>query len=122
MTAMFETQLEAVIKEYEEAFARSKYSDASDVLTEVVMSDLQTRGLAAIERASGRNSIYFERATAIFEGSGNQWQHLAGQFGVAKSLLSDVRSGYLNSLEEIIHGEVFGDFLEMADHLVCLRL
>ena len=37
--------------------------------------------------------------------------------GVAKSLLSDIKNDYLKSLEEIIHGDVFGDFLEMADHL-----
>src|SRR5690606_15046720 len=43
--------------------------------------------------------------------------HLAGQVGVARSLLSDVQNDYLKSLEELIHGDVFGDFLEMAEHL-----
>jgi hypothetical protein len=118
MTTVFEKQLESVITEYASAIARSQYNDGSDVISDVDVRDLQTRCLAAIERTSGRKSIYFERAKAIFDTNDHNWGHLAGQIGVAKSLLSDVKNDYLKSLEEIIHGDVFGDFLEMADHLV----
>lgn len=118
MTAGFEKQLEGVIKEYESARARSKYGDASDVISNVQVRDLQTRCLAAIERIGGRNSVYYERATAILEVKDHPWSHLAAQVGVAMSLLSDLRNDYLKSLEEIIHSDVFSDFLEMADHLL----
>lgn len=117
MTDTFQKQLDAVITEYESARERSRHDDASDVLTDVQVRDLQTRCLAAIERASGRQSIYYERASALFETNDHAWGHLAGQIGVAKSLLSDIQNDYLKSLEEVIHGDVFGDFLEMADHL-----
>jgi hypothetical protein len=40
------------------------------------------------------------------------------QVGIVKSLLDDIRCGYLKSAEELIHGEVFSDFLEMADYLL----
>ena len=33
------------------------------------------------------------------------------------SLHTDLKAGYLASLEELIHGEIFADFLEMADHI-----
>ena len=72
--------------------------------------------MAAIERIAGRTSAYYERAVTILE-STNAWSGLAGRVGVAKSLLSDIKNDYLKSLEEIIHGDVFGDYLEMADHL-----
>ena len=39
------------------------------------------------------------------------------QIGAAKSLLGDARNGYLKSLTELIHADVFTDYLEMADHL-----
>jgi hypothetical protein len=39
------------------------------------------------------------------------------QVGVVDSLLHDIRGGFLKSLEELIHGDLFSDFLEMADHL-----
>lgn len=38
--------------------------------------------------------------------------------GVLQSLLSDMEEGYLDSVSELIHGEMFGDFLEMAQHLM----
>jgi hypothetical protein len=118
MASPFEQQLESIISEYEAARARSKYDDASDVLSDVAVRDLQTRCLAAIERAGGKQSVYCERTAAIEQSMNNMYGHLAEQVGVAKSLLSDIKNGYLKSLEEIIHGDVFGDFLEMAKHLV----
>ena len=118
MADTFEKQLEAVITEYESALARSRYDDASDVISNVDVRNLQTRCMAAIERASGRQSVYYERTSVLLETSDHAWGHLAAQVGVAKALLSDVKDGYLKSFEEVIHGDVFGDFLEMADHLV----
>lgn len=117
MVALFEKQLEAVISEYESALSRSKHDDASDVLSDVDVNELQTRCIAAIERVVGRHSVYYERATEILK-TGNKWGQVAAHVGVAKSLLSDIKNDFLKSLEEIIHGEVFGDFLEMSDHLV----
>jgi hypothetical protein len=114
----FEKQLHEVIGEYEGAVSRSKHADASDVLSRVMVHALQTSCLGAIERAAGRRSIYFERASAISQTRDHAWDHLAAQIGVAKSLLSDIQNDYLRTLEELIHGELFGDFLEMADHLV----
>lgn len=118
MASPFEMQLEEVISEHEAATAKSKYDSASDVLSDVDVRDLQTRCLAAIDRAAGKNSVYCQRIAAIEETVNHAWGHLAQHIGVAKSLLSDIRNGYLKSLEEIIHGDIFSDYLEMAKHLV----
>lgn len=112
----FETQLEALLAEYSDRRANSKWDDGSD-MPESDVRDLQTRCFATIIRAAGKDSIYYEQAIQIGQTADHVHNHLAGQMGAAKSLLSDIKNGYLKSLEEIIHGDVFGDFLEMADHL-----
>ena len=41
--------------------------------------------------------------------------------GIAKALLSDTQNDYLLSFEELLHGDLFSDFLEMALHLADQR-
>ena len=118
MMDTFQKQLESVINEYEEALSRSRHSDASDVLSETEAKNLQTRCIAAIERVSGRDSEYYRQLTDENIKKTYAHYHLRSQIGVAKALLSDIQNGYLRALEEIIHGDLFSDFLEMAGHLV----
>jgi hypothetical protein len=116
MPSPFEPQLELLVSEYADLVSRSKHDDGSDV-GETAIRDLQTRCFAAIQRAAGVDSIYYTKASEIGETSTHVYEHVAGQIGVVKALLSDIRHGFLKSLEEIIHGDLFADFLEMADHL-----
>ncbi len=118
MASPFESELDTLIQEYTNARRQSKHGDASDIISDVLVRQMQTRCLAAIERAAGRGSVYFEQAKAILESKDHSWGHLAGQIGVAESLLHNIRNGYLKTLEELIHSELFGDFLEMAQHLL----
>jgi hypothetical protein len=113
----FEKQLESVVTEHVKALTISSQEDASDILNNTDVFDMRTRCLAAIERITGRNSVYFEEATKLSESKANAWDQLSGQIGVARSLLNDMRNGYLKSLEELIHADVFTDYLEMSDHL-----
>ena len=118
MPSPFEAEIEALIQEYRAARKESQYDDASDVISNVNVKQMQTRCLAAIERAVGRNSVYYEQARGILKTNDNSWEHLAGLIGVAASLLHNIRAGYLKTLEELIHGELFGDFLGMAQYLL----
>jgi hypothetical protein len=38
--------------------------------------------------------------------------------GALAALRADVEAGYMRTLEELVHADVFGDFLEMAEELV----
>ncbi len=38
--------------------------------------------------------------------------------GVAEALKHDLEAGYMQTTEELIHGELFSDFLEMASYLL----
>ena len=98
MVDVFEQQLQAVIDEHADALGRSRHSDASDVLNDTEVRNLQTRCLAAIQRVAGKDSVYYENALGVGESYGSTWDRVAGQIGVAKSLLSDVQNGYLKSL------------------------
>ena len=118
MTHPFETQLEAVVTEYETALNKSKYEDASDVLNDIRVSDLRTRCISAIERASGSNSVYYNNIIEIRKIKTHGFNKLGLEIGVAKGLLSDIQNDYLKSLEEILHSDIFADFLEMASHLL----
>ncbi|MFT7043642.1 MAG: hypothetical protein ACJAW7_002404 [Candidatus Azotimanducaceae bacterium] len=117
MDQVFIAQLEEIVSEYRNALGRSQHDDASDVLSAADVSELITRGLSAIERASGTSSTYMERARTILQTKGNDWGYLPQVIGVTNSLKHDISSGYLKSFEELIHGDIFSDYLEMAEHL-----
>jgi hypothetical protein len=117
MVSLFEAELEKILKDYDAALGRSQYKDASDTLSLPQTTSLQARCLAAVERASGRKSSYYGRALSPLQQELHEWDRLAMQIGVVDSLLHDIRNGFLKSLEELIHGDVFSDFLEMAAHL-----
>lgn len=116
-SSFFEKQLDGIVAEYEEAKTKSQYDDCADVLKEQDVKALQCRCLAAIDRVVGRSSLYYYSADRILNEKNHAWGHLAGFIGVVQSLLFDLRNDYLKTLEELIHSDVFADFLEMADHL-----
>lgn len=117
MTDTFKKQLNAVITDYESVLSQSKYDDGSDVSIIKIM-ELQTRCISVIERTSGSKSIYSRQVMEISKTEDNVYNHVAQQIGVAKALLFDIQNDYLKNLEETIHGDLFGDFLEMATYLI----
>jgi hypothetical protein len=115
---VFAAQLDAIVAEYEDARRRSQHDDASDAISNTKAVEMVTRAHAAIERVGGRNSVYGRQAEVIVSQKIHEWAKLWHLVGVAQSLSHDLKAGYLTSLEELIHGEVFGDFLEMAEYLL----
>ena len=118
MTRALEAQLNAIVTDYDAAVGQSRHDDASDVLTRTQVAEMRTRCIAAIERASGPSSTYYKSVMDVATRKDNEWNHLGRQIGVAKALLSDIQNDYLKSYDELLHGEVFSDFLEMASHLL----
>ena len=118
MAQISDDQLATVVQQYEAALAQSKHDDASDVLGLDEVANLRTRCIAGIVRLSGTDSIYHKTARDIVDRKDHEWNFLKREVGVAKALLHDIENGYLKTLEEMIHGDVFSDYLEMADHLL----
>ena len=60
-------------------------------------------------------TVYFNQTT--IEESDN-FENLERIMGVVEALIDDLKKGYLEQLMEIIHAELFGDFLEQAKYLL----
>lgn len=111
-------QIDDLVSEVSQFRARSAHDDCSDVMSDTKAVEIATRAYAAIERIAGKKSPYHVRAEEIRCQQAYEQLKLMRLVGVLQSLSSDLKAGYLRSVEELIHGELFGDFLEMAQHLV----
>lgn len=112
-------QLETVIQRGREVLGKSRRSDLSD-LDEIVMHSVIVGARAAIERAS-KDSIYDRQVRDIWNDGNPAHDHghkLKRIVGVAEQLYADLEAGYMASVSELMHGEVFADILEMAQHLL----
>ena len=112
MIHSYEKQLEAVVEEWESQERSHAPFSSSD------FANLQTRCLAAIERASSRSSTYRTQCEQYAKQNVGFSVQLGRQIGVAKALLSDIRNDHLVTFEEQVHGDLFGDFLEIAQNLI----
>jgi hypothetical protein len=80
--------------------------------------EMQTRLLAALERVVPVGSAYAEQAARIVDHGGYAGYVAIQLAGVLSAVRADYESGYLQRVEALIHADVFGDFLEMADELL----
>jgi hypothetical protein len=114
-------QLDSVLAYRDDLLKKSPTSFGD--LTGVPWHDVRkgiTLAVAAIERIGGQNSSYAKQARDIeTQRKDLDLQYMAMElFGVVEALRHDVDSGYLRSVQELIHGELFTDFLEMSEHLL----
>ena len=112
MTQLFEQQLAEIVAEYDKRLAQKTGLDSGGI------AELRTRCIAAVERASGSTSPYYMNISEFGRNEIRDWVCLQKEIGIAKALISDIRNDYLQSVEELLHGNVFGDYLEMALHLL----
>src|SRR6266545_406752 len=116
VTANVLPQLDELITKYEELKRRSKYDDCSDINSDDA-SEFITAALAAIYRIAGPNNQFVRHAEKALE-QYKSWQISATiphTGGALKALRHAVASGYLISIQALIHAKVFSDFLELAE-------
>jgi hypothetical protein len=90
-----------------------------------------TRMKAAIDRLSPVDSEYRRRADEVLKGSAgrvsvmgqkslaDQPGHQAAQLAaILRALKADYSAGYMQKFSELIHADLFSDFLAMAEHLL----
>jgi tRNA(Glu) U13 pseudouridine synthase TruD len=120
ITEQFIEQLDSILEYYDSLKSKWRHDDLSD-LGETVAYEPITRSRAAIERISGRESAYFEQLQEILRIERkyvHDFSRLAMIIGIVRSLRADLQAGYLSSASELIRGELFADFLEMAEYLL----
>jgi hypothetical protein len=108
LTDAFAQQLDSLIAEFDTYRKRSKYDDISDVLSDDMAVSIATRAHAAMERISGKSSIYTRRAEEIKKEIFSEQLRVKRLVGVLDSLSRDLKSGYLKSLEELIRRAIWG--------------
>ena len=74
---------------------------------------------ATIDRLAPEGSRYRKSANATLEKYGvTNTYNLQFLMGILQALKADYEAGYLQSLEELVHADIFSDFLEMAGYLL----
>jgi hypothetical protein len=112
-------QLDELISTFEDLGRRTKHYDFSDIDRDETSSFILA-GLDAIHRIAGTNSQYATQLDDLIKKLGpydylTPLPHVAGAL---KALRRAVASGYLVTLQELMHADLFSDFLEMAEHLL----
>ena len=110
-------QVDDVLGEYATLLRRSKYDDVSD-LPEAEVGRFVSRAEAVIHRVAGRPSPYANQSDRVFKTGGYTGLLARSLAGILQSLRADLAAGYVRSQRELLHAELFADFLEMAQHLL----
>ena len=111
-------QIESILNDYEKQEVPS--SGGLSGKGERVVQSFITRCFSAIERVGGKTSPYYIRAKEMMETSSRYIESikLSRLIGILEGLLNDLRGGYLSSYTEIVHADIFADYLEMASYLL----
>jgi hypothetical protein len=113
-TATILAQIDDLLGHFDEAKRAAQYDDFSGGLPDEELTAIATRLLAGIKRLSGADSEYTRRALAL---EGHEAYLVQQLGGILHGFRGDVEAGYTSSLVELVHAEVFADFLEMASEL-----
>jgi len=109
-------QLEILLNQHDVLRNIAELSDLCDLPIDE-RQNLVTRSLAAINRIAGPNSIYSHEVGRILESNPRLHSHTHYILGIVAALRDDLRDGYVNTLVELVHADIFADFLDMAYHL-----
>jgi len=77
-----------------------------------------TRVITAIERITTKKSEYYKRAEELLKKNEFDRKKVVHVIGVLEGLYKDLDADYLKSLSEIIHGDIFTDYLDMSEYLL----
>jgi hypothetical protein len=119
LTKIVLPQIEKLVKRLDALEQSEHYHDWSGVDIPAA-SAFVTAGLSAIHRAVGSaHPLTRHVETIVRDTHPYQFYGAVPHVGGAlRALRDDIRSGYLRSVQELIHADVFSDFLEMAEHLL----
>jgi hypothetical protein len=110
----------AALKQIDDVLARCPTS--LKISDELELSKSLSLILSAIRRLAPHDSIYANNVEGyeryLTSGALGLITTLEPARGMLQALRSDYESGYLQSVVELVHADIFADFLEMADYLL----
>ncbi|UBZ06173.1 hypothetical protein LDL76_12475 [Salegentibacter mishustinae] len=114
----FIKQTEDIITEYQALKRQSQYDDFSD-LGEELVTKLITKAKSVVVRIVGNKSEYYLEIQSTLEKNylhvGNKLNYIIGSVGALKE---DLENDYLKSYSELLHSDIFSDYIEIATHLL----
>ena len=116
LTNKYLKQIEEILNTYFDAYKDLGEKPSSAVAKRVRTQEFITRCRALIHRVTGPNSPYTAQLSNLKGGAAAII--VPKVMGAVTALEADLKAGYFETASELIHGEVFGDYLEMADHLL----
>lgn len=116
---VFIKQIEEILKNYED-YRNDEKELVNSGKREERLNFLITRIKAIVKRITGNDSEYYKRIKEIFVKYDklNDYTKLKPLKGVLDGLYQDLKAGYLKSFSELIHANIFSDYIEMAEYLL----
>jgi hypothetical protein len=106
-------EIDIALAEHSALHARSEFNDCSD-LPDPDVQQVIARLVSTIERFASPTSFHARRcAEAVRVNLVLQWVP-----GLLGALRDDISNDRISSLAELVHAEIFADFLDMAQHLL----
>ncbi len=117
-TKAITAELDTILVQAQKLLNSSQYDDCSDLENSQV-ADIVTTLAAAIERFAPLGSLYLRQQQSALKlyGPANS-RSVPILAGMLQALRNDISAGRLNTFAELLHADVFGDFLEMSQHLL----
>jgi hypothetical protein len=112
-------QIDAAVARGRDLIQTSRHADLSDHPDEVLL-EVRSICAAAVERLAPPGTDYRTSARVAIDRHngllpGTAIRELMGILGAIRDAYA---SGYMQTLEELVHADLFADFLEMADELL----
>jgi hypothetical protein len=82
-----------------------------------VAYNLLTRSKEAIEKIGGKESYYSQQSEEVLSENWAVTYKVTVLIGIVEALRDDIKTGFLVSFSELVRGEVFQNFLDMAEYL-----
>jgi hypothetical protein len=105
---------EVVLKQIDELLEDYDKAESKELAIGAQL-EWRTRLSAAIERYAPLNSAYLKQLTSLSVVDPSDW---CKPSSILKALRNDYHAGNLRSITELIHADVFDDFLAMAEYLL----
>ena len=106
-------RIDKLLADYADMRSKSKHDDLSDFSKGGVLDKFITQSLATITAIAEPKSAYVKQSLDC-----KHIGHIPRLVGILQALRADIETGYLWNINELIHADIFTDFLEMAKYLL----
>ncbi|MCK4600394.1 hypothetical protein KAU37_11350 [Candidatus Bipolaricaulota bacterium] len=113
----FIEQLDALASKWSRLVEITLRKPRYDYIDIAVIYEFLTLAKSTIEQIAGKNSRYAKEVASIEAGDYLD-PKIAPIAGIVTALRSALQADFLETASELIHGELFSDFVEMAQHLL----